>query len=1062
MKTSRNRACGLQGSIALGAAAFAALAALAALATVTTAHADYTRVETDPVGAPGMHRYVVWIDPEGEDHPMTGQEVASYCGAAELFSEHVWDATNGRHSVYQVVFHYGDQPATDSYDATWHRAAGTANASLLGGKFHMFDGILLCTHGWENQAGQLKTVLIDDPCGGGLSCEPNGIQYRERCIDTNGSYVPNGSQNSGFTMAHEAYHSHYGLWDQYATGSRPVIGHPEAYGFRFCSNLTTDTSVMADWHVGHWCDENTHLYQRWHDGILATQPDLESYNDWDKAKLAWVDLMDYYAGGSYTEGEYFVSPTPPQPFPPSAEPFCVFTGEAYNNAAVSDVMVVIDRSGSMNYTAPKSPVTAFEAAFSAGLEHYNLTPPGRLSGVSAYNTAVDQLRPYGPRPAGTYARPSDFPSLGAQGATDICAALTDAATQIRGQGGSPVAQVVLLSDGLPTAGGCNTTQQVLDAAYAACHPADLSAARVGISTVAYGNADFGLLNQITNICGGEVRAVDHNSPEAPDDLQVAVSRLAYSTRNFQEVLFDKRQVASTLQASFVVPDGSQVLEVAWVGDGFELAPAPDAPPHECGFSRYTMELLAPGGGQPATAPVPAAVQNEYDTRSLRVTSPQAGTWTMRLTTSDPCRSDNAGYTGYVPSVSMFAEVKNPNVAGTVAMPRTIAQNGRAVIQAMLEVGDYSAMTDISVTAKLVYQGGVTTQVTLRDDGNGDDETAGDGLYTGVYNGNCGMGGLPPAGARRVVVSFDADGATAHSVIRPASDIPPTSDLAQPTTAHVQVERSLVVEPCSDAAPECAGAPIPGAASSCVEPTVEIPAVIVGPGETRCGLTATITGAAVGSAGVRVGAGPGLRTHNVVSSYDDATDTSTITFCVTADGGAPGGTAPLCIQFGDQLHCTDQGVNAGVPLDVVVGQDTSVAVSPIGNVSMVAYISPTVPLSLTSANLRIDRLLNEAGTELVAGMPATIPRLIGTPFYSQYIGAVPLTTVEVFAVPFLGYYAVLNVAPVPVSAPNACLAGQPTTELTTALTFDDAIHPPMTAHAAETWVCLAGGGIGLTL
>ncbi len=1018
---------------------------LATLGTAAgSATANYSRIETSP----GLHRFVVWIDPAGEDHPMTGAEVASYCGAAEQLALHTWDASNGRHTVYQVFFHYGDQPVGE-YDATWHRRAGTASANLGGGHFNMYDGIVMCTHGWENIGGQLQTVLIDEPCPTGLTCELGGTLHRERCIDATAQYVPNSPETVGFTMAHESYHSHYGLSDQYGTPD----GHPSAYGFRFCSDDTTDVSAMADWKRGHWCDHNTHNYERIVDGLLGSESNLIGYNDWVNAKMRWVNLMDYNPGATYTGGDYFTNPVAPLVLPPTSEPFCVFGGDAYNNNAVSDVMVVIDRSGSMDYTAPRTVITAFEGAFAAGLEHYNLTPAGRYAGVSSYNTAVQQLQAYGPRPPGTYVRPSDYPSLTASGGTDICVALEDGGNQIRSSGtSSAVAQILLLSDGMPTATGCNTKQQVLDAAYDVCHPADPSAIRVGISTVAYGDADYSLLNEITNLCGGEVRSVDHASPEDPMDLQVAVSRLAYETRNYQDALFVKRPVESLIKETFEVAQGTTKLEVAWIGESFDARSVLHERENVCAFEDYHLKLIGPSGSGTGTALVPKSVEDEYFTRTLTVPSPKSGTWTMLLKTDSPCREDNPKYTEYVPKVAMLAEVQNNHVKGELTLSsHMIALNEQSIIKARLDLGDYSSMTQVDVVATAHSEGGVRTAVPMNDDGTGEDERADDGIYTGVFNGDCKEQGSPDPGARRIVVTMNSEKSVAKSVLRPAFDIVPTADITPPVTASIVLEKSLYVKPCETTGASCWGV-VSHLPPKCDEPRVVLPAgVSVTPGQTVCGIQAIANGLHLGTRGVSIGAGPGLTVSKIRSVPDDNQTTTELTFCVTADSNAPNNVEPLCVQYGDTVECASEGIGVkrGVRLDLL---RKNLRFGRLGNVSFTGLFRPSRTLSLRSSEISVNDLLSERGDELASGVPMRLTRVSASPWFARYVGDKSKTVAMVFNLPFLGYVVFFSAKPSFVDSPAACLDGRSSATLSTALTLSGRVSKPVTTQATEAWRC----------
>ena len=77
--------------------------------------------------------------------------------------------------------------------------------------------------------------------------------------------------------------------------------------------------------------------------------------------------------------------------PLASDQFCVFTGTEFPNAVLNDVVVVVDKSGSMGYRLTPLDLTAFEAAFSAGLGHFNRTPSGKQAGLSVFDSTVTQV-----------------------------------------------------------------------------------------------------------------------------------------------------------------------------------------------------------------------------------------------------------------------------------------------------------------------------------------------------------------------------------------------------------------------------------------------------------------------------------------------------------------------------------------------------------------------------------------------------------------------------------------------------------------------------------------------
>lgn len=889
------------------------------------------------------HRYIVWLDPKAKDGvtvlPLTQQDMTRYCGAAQGFAQRMWKLTNGRHRIFQVEFNYGAAPAR--YDVLWSRYQGVAHALGLGsGRFYMFDAMTEARHTWSEGPSGIPgvkesctgNICIQAACPAGLTIQDvAGETNRELCVDGNGTSPLEPATDAAYTLSHELSHSHYNLPDEYYNNELDAT----LYGFRVCANpVDWQTSVMAT-QTDFWCDANTHLFERFvaspfSGQQLVTDAGVKSHGDvWSIAKKFWADLNSYNPGspvahqaGSVPTNEYFTNPVGAwQPL--AGEEFCKFTGSDFPNAVVNDVVMVVDKSGSMNYRFTEDDVTAYEAAFSAGLGQFNRTPPQRKAGLSVFDSTVTRSIPYSQF---TGARSISEFNLTASGSTNLCEAINNTAAAVRAGGtNDAVGHMVLLTDGRPTVAGCNTAEAVRQAAYAACQPTDGSKAVV-ISALAFGDADYALIQQISDICGGTARTTDGNggsSPvppaggsippgsPAPINIKVAAARLAYQTRGYAEAMFVQEPKPQTFERSFDVAPGTSEVEAVWMAEKVFLPRDPDAHQDFCRFEDYGFQVIDPNGNEVGTDIVPSSVELGYLTRSKRITAPMAGRWTMRTTGGAPCV---VGGTQPAPQTAMLALYRNNVVRGDVSLAKTsIASNEALRVTATLQVGTSTAATNISVAAKIV-NGATQLSLPMFDDGvTGGDEQAGDGRYTATLNPTCSSTNLTPGGYR-VVVEFQSSAGTARSVLLPDLDVREAhgagaTNVEPPiTVSHVE-EKLLTVRACGSSAPGCAGAPAP--ANLCpVEQATVNGQVGVAPGTTRNDISVTIKNCPIAGKGVTVGMGAGVVTSNVRSTYNDATGTGTVTFNATAAANAPVGAQPLSIFWGPH-KCDTSG--ASIPV-----------------------------------------------------------------------------------------------------------------------------------------------------
>lgn len=855
-----------------------------------------------PEVAPGIHEYVFWLEPRDlSDNllPLTLQHKAKYCATAQEFARRTYDTTNGRHTIRKVTFVYDEAAPVGGYHIRWRRYHDVPNAGF---RINMYDEDKGCIPAWGTSGGSV--IELPSTCPAGLTC--NNVGDRPRCIDAANDFVQRTAAEWGWVLTHEAGHAFYNLPDEYLY----PIGQPQDF-LHICNNPVTDTSLMAHRDRDHWCDSDTHLYQRWilgfatsagPDDVQVTEPSLQNYNVWDDAKSTWMDLQDYVVG------EYDDDPAPA--FSPAAD-LCVFTGALADATPINDTILVVDKSGSMGFKNSASPFgpTALEAAFDAALAHYNAIPlNGRNVGILLFDTAVTEAVAYAPR---TSTKTAGAFSISHGGFTDICLAIDEGAARVRTSGAAdPRGAVVLLTDGLPTQAPCDDKSAVLSAVVNAC----MDSPPVEVWPIAFGDADYDLIHQISNACETMAMWIEkppNSAQENTYEVRSSLLRQGYRARSYQEVVFDRSPTVEDNAHAFTVPPGTAELEVSWAGEPFQWAD-PDVG-IRCRFEQLDFELLDPNGVPQGTDPVSPAAEASYFIRTKRVERPAAGTWTMRATAGATflCRADHPTYRGYVPELTSLAQIHGAAVEAEVRLSRSVmARNQALTLTAVLHADAVTALTDISVKAEIRHDGNVSN-LTLRDDGTQGDEVAGDGVYTGVFN-DC---GAPlAAGAYRVIVTLVADENTATGVVSPRFDHALTGKAPQPgpgVSAMLIEERAVVVRDCLEAseANRCGQpAPAPGVAcrSKAVHPTVT--GIELEPGSTANGLEVCIDGVVLVARGVRIGLGPGVKASNVQTHYDAVANRTCITFDATVADNAPGGDISVTVGFGDEVYPPAEGAD----------------------------------------------------------------------------------------------------------------------------------------------------------
>lgn len=209
---------------------------------------------TDVAMDTGRHRYIIWLDPATEEHPMTVDEQSHYCSAAQSFAQVIWDASNGRHEIENVHFHYDRAQPVGGWDVHWKREIGVQNSDV------MFDRMQACRHRWTIVDGtwgpSVTPVLDDEPCPPGTVCDVDGESGRELCLFDGEPFLAS-PEETGWVLAHEVSHYNYDLWDE-EMGTFAFVGDfVVSADFTFCINPEHNVSLMSTL-ATHWCDRHTH------------------------------------------------------------------------------------------------------------------------------------------------------------------------------------------------------------------------------------------------------------------------------------------------------------------------------------------------------------------------------------------------------------------------------------------------------------------------------------------------------------------------------------------------------------------------------------------------------------------------------------------------------------------------------------------------------------------------------------------------------------------------------------------------------------------------------------
>ncbi len=636
--------------------------------------------------------------------------------------------------------------------------------------------------------------------------------------------------------------------------------------------------------VGHPVPEDTK------DGPEVRIEDFLDHSCWRSATLKQIDLTGAHAiGGPYT---------PLGMLPPWPGFTCNW--QVADPGANPQVALLVDKSGSMGFPEfSDPPVPAVDLALDGARFVYNeIVPAGNYAGLYLFDTAAAPAAANG----GATSYPfqvkagdvEDLDPVAAGGGTNIAAALREAIDDILPSGAPPATRsIILFSDGKSN----DPLDDPFEEAERACD------ANIFVHTIAYGDADSAALDKLST-CGpswitGTKQAKDPLFAE-PDPLEIkaALARMGHVVAADVEVLEDSGLLeplaTSTAETrEFVVPPGAGELVFDWLANRSCVHESP--PPSACEPVLNllpTVELISPGGVHHVAGLPPGAAAGVY--RSIRVASPEAGTWTARLDKTEP-----------VPAPSTIPGEWEQKVAATAVVWTAHVQHGSldirawveeerqpvdapVVIRARMAMGP--RMTNVGATATVTHAGN-TWELALHDDGEHSDDAPFDAIHAAVFNPDGTWPGVT-AGGYRVKVRMEAiPGMTLG--VAPGEPVDGVTDAeAFPDPGHVVAEAETSFRLSTRYSIDPDGALSPG--------TVTISCPQLRRGDTHVGLVADVEGIRLDADSTRMTLGEDIDLTVTAVDFANCADTATdpggsISFDLSVGATAETGFRSLLVQ-----------------------------------------------------------------------------------------------------------------------------------------------------------------------
>lgn len=636
----------------------------------------------------------LYNDPSGDEDPDndTGSEQqTAYEQIVRSWADGVCEESNGAHKLGRVrIFRNGSFPAADViWNRSEHPRATPSGFGSAGGN-----------------------IIFGDEFPGG---QGDGNPPLDMLADP---------EASGYTLAHEWGHYVYGLYDEYR-GQDDGLGKP-VYWPRSSDNPSSPSIMNNQWraaasHGGDldWLNHSTSNNYQADTGqgraygasgwdVLVRSPKDDPRNG-ERKNLASRRQYTALSAVAPTAADNWVRRETIGSGSDCRSELEIVWMEDED----LEIQLVIDRSGSM----AGDPIANAKVAAQTLVD---VVPDGRTAlGVVTFSGSASQEVAITPIPApGAATKQTIKQEIGNISAFGTTALFDAADLALDGLEGYRAAHhtsasrvVFLLSDGQDNSS--STTQESVTASYLA--------ADVPLITFGYGDfAPDGVLRQLADDTGGQFFSSPTTFSQIQQAFLAAISSVA-STVTLSSFSAAAPPGASTAVASFAV-DGtleSLSLLVNYGGAANALSLSLQSPSGPVSGAAFACQAAA--GTNSCVAQIGSA--------ALAAGGP--GTWNLVAMSSAASPVEVSGSVVATPAPGRTYEILAASASGTtVTYPEPI------VVTAAVSQGAF--ITGVEVTATVTGPDGTVRELALRDDGQGADGLAGDGIYS-------------------LLLSYDADG-----------------------------------------------------------------------------------------------------------------------------------------------------------------------------------------------------------------------------------------------------------------------------------------------------------------
>jgi hypothetical protein len=598
-------------------------------------------------------------------------------GDLDLFAEYIYQATEGNHYLRRVYLSDNGR-AWNQADIKWNVGGGGSTAPYA---WHIpFAGINLnssnrrCIHDVaHHEFGHYMYDLPDL-----YATNPSDPNYYQGNMGAGNFPVTVDVGDSNSVMSSNFPHVYVDT-----TNAQLTVSYNPGSGL--VSNQVLTPTLLND------SDPNNDGPNRAHHSF--THPFAQ--DEWSRLYESHIDLAGVHTEGVFAAPDFGAMPAVDYRFLGEDEPY-------------PGTVLLLDRSGSMGVAT--NGITAAQYVQEAGMYLYHSALPGDFVGTHLYNGAVEVLFDYE-----EYDPTNQLPFASfrnASGMTNISAALKsgiDALVAEHGEAGVNGAQLVLMSDGVPTSGPSLWTEVT--------RAVDLG---ISIHTLSFGAADLPTMEAIATSTGGDVITMAETSDGS--ELKLGMNRELSEIRGltpvhiFKDLIVPNGQDAtgSFYEGTFELPDFSRALQFY---SFLEKGNAAD----------FALELIDSDGN--VYNANPQNVANKGRMNGLTIAKPKAGKWAYRIKGSKRLK-------GTFPTDDPFELIAythnlelKPSVGIVKADPKYA---GQYVIQGQL-LHRYPLM-NISAIATLYRGKQKIGSLTLKDDGKAYvDAAANDGIYSALLD-----------------------------------------------------------------------------------------------------------------------------------------------------------------------------------------------------------------------------------------------------------------------------------------------------------------------------------------